>query len=73
MILHAAYFFICVSRINSMNNKGIVKEPNKKVIEVNSSPIENNENIETKPISEVDYHKEEQKSENNRPKISEIE
>ena len=73
MILHAAYFFICVSRINSMNNKGIVKEPNKKVIEVNSSPIESNENIETKPISEVDYHKEEQKSENNRPKISEIE
>jgi hypothetical protein len=74
MILHAAYFFICVSRINSMNNKGLIKEPNKTFVETNSTPVENNESIETKPINEVNYNqKEEVKSENNRPKISEIE
>lgn len=74
MLLHAAYYFICVTRINSMSN-GSKKSNNKKVIEaeVETNNTNSNSNISTKPIDTIDYNNTEIKKEENRSHVSQVE
>ena len=73
MILHAGYYFVCVSRINSMG-KGKVSSAKEQVIDVNPVETKNYTDIKTKPIEQVNYSgQEEPKKSENRSHISEIE
>lgn len=73
MIIHAGYYFVCISRINSMSKKVSTNGNGKKIIE---ATVETNPVVKTKPIQEMDdnsLQSNNSNSEHNRSKVSEIE
>jgi hypothetical protein len=70
MILHAGYYFICASRINSMD-KPVSNKENK--AKKDSEIIDVESEINTTPINELNYNEPEEHKEQNKSHISQIE